>query len=902
MATMLWPHLLVMAMMADLYFDGTTANTIVETRGTSICTYRINNRQLSNPNCLLDNQDFAVALAVDADEELIFFSDIVTRKIFQYRRDQQPVQLLYGLGSVEGIAVDWRAKNLYWTDFLLSYVCVSRYDGRDRSIIVSEDVLNPRGIVVDPFDGFIFWTDLRGVSDQEGRIERSDMDGSGRFAIVDENLISPSGLVIDFEEKRLYFADRGTDTIESVTYDGQDRRVLYQRNGADFFDITIYGGVLYATVWQSTVVNGSVMAISKQGNDEGQVLQTFQHPDQALGIATLDEDYQPEEMDGLTGACGDNNGRCDHLCLPTGAARRACACATGYQLANDRKSCETYHTTEHFILVADSSLNTIYQVDAATTSYNVSALPLGELDFPVAIAYDHVDGMVYWTDRALSAIGRAKLDGSMKESVLFGNIIDPAGVALDTRRRLVYWTDEERDEIGMAGMDGILGSRVFIDQDLDEPRAIAVNLLNGDVYWTDWGVVAKIERVSSDGTNRKVLVQQDLGWPNCLAIDSQEEVMYWCDALHGRIEMSDLDGTNRMYLVTFSGPAHPFSLAIYGDFIYWTDWLRHRLSRADRWTGGDVEEVGEAEFLRMQGLAAFEVAEIFAETTTAVSEGKGDFTKFTTYSLTTAAPPMNGALNLPLVIGASGGGLALILVVILVCCVVKCARSKGGRGSDDHVPMSVRSTSFVGSYDPSGLPGLGQINNNPPALPPARKKSDPIYEDIDEYQKSKGGEAAYQAYLNPSFGGAEDDEKNTRYVKRITPENSAKCAPQSTAPAPPKQTATALLKQTATAPPKQTAPAPLKQTATAPLKQTATAPLKQTATAPPKQTAPTPLKQTATAPPKNPAEPRSKVKKPAPKPPAKHAAKKASTRPDETYLTPNVPPEQDYMALRLQAP
>lgn len=80
--------------------------------------------------------------------------------------------------------------------------------------------------------------------------------------------------------------------------------------------------------------------------------------------------------------------------------------------------------------------------------------------------------------------------------------------------------------------------------------------------------------------------------------------------------------------------------------------------------------------------------------------------------------------------------------------------------------MSVRSTSFVGSYDPSGIPGPGKLNNNPqaakrlpsdhpPPLPPGREKEEPLYQDIDEYTRP-GGEAAYQAYLNPTFKGKED--------------------------------------------------------------------------------------------------------------------------------------------------
>ena len=133
--------------------------------------------------------------------------------------------------------------------------------------------------------------------------------------------------------------------------------------------------------------------------------------------------------------------------------------------------------------------------------------------------------------------------------------------------------------------------------------------------------------------------------------------------------------------------------------------------------------------------------------------------------------------------------------------------------------MSVRSTSFVGSYDPAGLPGPGQANNNPPPLPPSRKLSEPIYQDIDDYQASKGGEAAYQAYLNPAFREERGDE-STRYVKRIAPETAPK--------------------------------------------------------------------------------PGAKKKKQAPPTPNKPTPAKAPASPDDSYMTPDVPQEDSYMALRVQ--
>lgn len=57
-----------------------------------------------------------------------------------------------GIFSVEGLAVDWCAENLYWSDFELKQIEVSRLNGRSRRVIVWQSVY-PRVLVVDPGAG-----------------------------------------------------------------------------------------------------------------------------------------------------------------------------------------------------------------------------------------------------------------------------------------------------------------------------------------------------------------------------------------------------------------------------------------------------------------------------------------------------------------------------------------------------------------------------------------------------------------------------------------------------------------------------------------------------------------------------------------------------------------------------
>ena len=53
----------------------------------------------------------------------------------------------------EGIAVDWVAQNLYWTDCGTKRIEVSRVNGTSRKVIISDGLAQPRAICLDPARG-----------------------------------------------------------------------------------------------------------------------------------------------------------------------------------------------------------------------------------------------------------------------------------------------------------------------------------------------------------------------------------------------------------------------------------------------------------------------------------------------------------------------------------------------------------------------------------------------------------------------------------------------------------------------------------------------------------------------------------------------------------------------------
>lgn len=98
--------------------------------------------------------------------------------------------------------------------------------------------------------------------------------------------------------------------------------------------------------------------------------------------------------------------------------------------------------------------------------------------------------------------------------------------------------------------------------------AISVTRL---IFWTDWGDDPKIERASMDGTRRIIIVKTSVRWPNAMTIDYPSRRLYWADAKLRKISSCDYEG-QREHIVSTSGLRTPFSIAVFEEYVYWSDW------------------------------------------------------------------------------------------------------------------------------------------------------------------------------------------------------------------------------------------------------------------------------------------------------------------------------------------
>lgn len=99
--------------------------------------------------------------------------------------------------------------------------------------------------MLDPQNGLMYWSTWASTSQHtNGTIQFSWMDGTHKGMLVNSTqerpLIWPSSITIDYMERKLYWCDPKTSTIERVSLDGTDRELLLQKTDeTNFFPYSI---------------------------------------------------------------------------------------------------------------------------------------------------------------------------------------------------------------------------------------------------------------------------------------------------------------------------------------------------------------------------------------------------------------------------------------------------------------------------------------------------------------------------------------------------------------------------------------------------------------------------------------------------------------------------------------
>ncbi|XP_037542041.1 low-density lipoprotein receptor-related protein 1B [Nematolebias whitei] len=530
---------------------------------------------------------FAVGVDFHAGNDTVYWTDMGLNKISRVKRDQTWREdiITTGISRVEGIAVDWIAGNIYWSDHGFNLIEISRLNGAYRSIVISEGLDQPRTIAVHPQKGYLFWTEWG----QNPCIGRSRLDGSDQVTLVSSGITWPNGIAIDFEENTLYWCDARTDKIERINLEtGESREIVLSATNVDLFSVAVFGPYIY---WSDRAhSNGSIRRAFKTDTNEPTTMRS------GLGVNLKDVTVFNRDREKGTNPCARNNGGCQQLCFHLGSGRRTCSCAHG-RLADDGFACERY---EGYLLYSERTiLKSIHLSDE-----NDLNSPIQPFENPaffknvIALAFDYNQAStgtnrIFFSDAHYGNIQVINDDWTGR-AIISENVGSVEGLAYHRAWDTLYWSSTTTSTITRKSIDqtrvGAFPRQAVVTlSEEDHPHVLALDECQNLMFWTNWNEQRpSIMRSTLAGKNMMIVISSDILTPNGLTIDHKSEKLYFSDGSLGRIERCDYDGSSRFVIVK-SGPGNFYGLAIYADFIYWSDWARRAVLRSNKYTGGDTK-------------------------------------------------------------------------------------------------------------------------------------------------------------------------------------------------------------------------------------------------------------------------------------------------------------------------
>ena len=497
--------------------------------------------------------DAPTGITLDVAGGKMYWTDRGTDKIQRANLDGTNIEDLIttGLMAPINIALDLMDSKMYWTDWEADKIQRANLDGTNIEDLITTGLVGPDGIALHLTTGKMYWADWG-----TAKIRRANLDGTDIEDLVTTGLIGSAGIALGIPEPIGPLTFNPSEIAHQTFTVGTPVSLTLPiaTGGTPPYTYNISAlppGLQFDPVdrWlngtPTTLVNAHPVTYTATDATSASAALTFTITVQDTPVLTdvymywVDFGANKIQRANLDGSNVQD--------IVTGFGRPV-------DVTLDIVGGKIYWTDrdrfDHTDPAGRSSINR-----ANLDGTNIETLILSSSSIKEYIALDIAGGKMYWTEwtGTTGKIQRANLAGNPNvEDLVTGLTWEVRGIALDIPQGKMYWGD--KDKLQCANLDG---SNV---QDLLRtvyPRDIALHVGTGKIYWPNWNA-GKIQRANLDGSNVEDLVS-GLQNPLGIALDSLNGKMYWTDPV--KIQRANLDGSNIEDLVT-TGLNAPIGIAL----------------------------------------------------------------------------------------------------------------------------------------------------------------------------------------------------------------------------------------------------------------------------------------------------------------------------------------------------
>lgn len=552
----------------------------------------------------LASGEFIYGIDFDYGDRKVFWTDRLAHATFSADIDEEGdishIKKL-GLKSLvypRALAVDWITNTLYIIESGSRRIDVSSFDGDKRTVLISDGLTLPLDIALDPLRGEMFFSN-------QLNLEAAAMDGSNRRVLIKSHTHQVSGVVVDIPAKRVYWVDPKVDRLESVDYQGNDRRVIAQgmNEVPHPFGLALFDQNLYWTDWTRL----GVVQIEKFGSQNKIIWSNTENNVFPMGIAAYHKMAQPGPGESeclaqnIENPC--SNADCEGMCILSKDAGGfgvgyKCACPIGQKLIDGKRCVDSID----YLLFSSNKIVRGFFPEYTESALSEAVLPISPISQRRIGMYFEVECDVhgnsfFYADIMDNTIYRIRPDGEGAAPVLVTHNDGLFSMSFDWISKQLYYVDNIRNslEVVKIGETGLVHADQLVRRqllrELRDPVSVVVHPWKGILFYAEALRPAAIYRCHIDGTNCNVIRNTTLGRPSEMAIDFEENRLCWGDTLLKSISCMNFDGTDVKKL-DVENPI-PVALTIMDQYIYYVHQRPYSIRRVHKKNGGAPKIVRE---------------------------------------------------------------------------------------------------------------------------------------------------------------------------------------------------------------------------------------------------------------------------------------------------------------------